>query len=143
MGFHVRQLPMIATTLLLLLVALPMECLGFGMQVFVQPSMLGTSIARSRGMEWYLFGSTSPDDKGEDEDMFALYCEPDGFMSKETLTKVPAIAEMLVRVCDAGGSISVLPFRHTESVPVPIAITIITIISPSNTTGTRFKVLDQ
>ncbi|KAI2512795.1 hypothetical protein MHU86_1583 [Fragilaria crotonensis] len=86
---------MIATALLLLLVVLPMECLGFGMQVFVQPSMLGTSIARSRGMDWCLFGSSTPDDKGEDEDMFALYCEPDGFMSKETLTKVPAIAEML------------------------------------------------
>jgi hypothetical protein len=88
---------MVATVLMLLMVVLPMECLGFGMQVCVQPSMLRTLIARPRGMT-PLFASSTTDNKGEDDDMFALYCEPDGFMSKETLKKVPVIAEMLVSV---------------------------------------------
>jgi hypothetical protein len=90
MGFQFRQLlvPMVTTALLLLL--LPLECLGFGVPITTMAvkSPLQQSI-------WRLFGSNNGN--GKENDLFALYCEPDGLMTKETLTKVPMIAEMLVR----------------------------------------------
>ena len=63
---------------LALLLVLPQTSLGF---VMVAPFSSRMSC---------LFGS-------KEEDLFAQYCDPDGFMTKESLAKVPEIAEMLVR----------------------------------------------
>lgn len=45
----------------------------------------------SRAAAAALFGS-------REEDLFSNHCDPGGFMTRETLAKVPTIAEMLVRL---------------------------------------------
>ena len=73
-----------ATRLLVhVLLLLPLVSLGF----VVTPAVSFTATSSQQ-----LFGL-------KEEAVFEANCDPDGFMTKDTLAKVPMIQEMLVRYC--------------------------------------------
>jgi hypothetical protein len=74
----------------LFVVAVPLSC------AFSPCPPLATSFAKDRKQPFYLFMSESQD--GEVlQSLFAKQCDPDGLMTKETLTQVQSISDLLVR----------------------------------------------
>ena len=89
-----------ATRLLVhVLLLLPLVSLGF----VVTPAVSFTATSSQQ-----LFGL-------KEEAVFEANCDPDGFMTKDTLAKVPMIQEMLVRYCGIVVSVvvSVVIVIHT------------------------------